>query len=68
MAEGMSNVELGLKSLEKTDDYSILKCMSDTVQYNSVEDERVNTENLRYLHLLCVLMFICALIVLTFKI
>ena len=52
----------------ETDYYSVLKCMSDTVQYNSVEVERVNTENFRCLHLLCVLMFICALIVLTFEI
>ena len=68
MAEGMSNAGLRLKSSEKTDDYSILKCMSDTVQYNSVEVERVNTENFRYLYLLCVLMFICAFIVLSLEI
>ena len=52
----------------KTDYYSILKCMSKTVNYNSIEVEKVNTENFRYLHLLCVLIFICAFIVLILEI
>ena len=63
IARGISNVDGGPMYSGKTDYYSILKCMSDTVNYNSVKVEKVNTENFKYLHLLFVIMLIFAFIV-----
>ena len=68
MAEGISRVDLHRLHPGKTNYSSILICMSDTVQYNSVEVERIKTENFKYLNLVCVIMLICAFIVLTLEI
>lgn len=66
-SEGMENLDLGPMFSGNSDHSSFLKCMSDTVNYNSVKVERVNTENFRYFNLLCVLMFIVAFIALSFE-
>ena len=41
------------------------------IQYNPIKDEKptgVIPENFKYIHLLCVILFICAFIVLTFEV
>ena len=65
--ESMSSVDLGPMFEGKTDYSSTLKCLSDTVNYNTVKVETVNVNNFRYLYFLCDFMLITAFLVLVIE-
>lgn len=68
IAKGIESIDVGPMMSGKSSFYDSLKCVSDTINYNSVVVEVVQVANFRFLFFLCIFMLLSALVVLIMEI